>query len=490
MNAWMTLGLLTPEILVLVTALLVLTLDLVWRDGRRSWLPFLALTGTVLAIVATGAIFGRTEAILGEMMAVDDFALFFKLVALGATALVILGARHHIAQRARREGEFYFLLLSATLASMLATAATDLISLYLAFEFLSLASYVLVTYLRGDDFSVEGGIKYFLYGAVASAIMLYGMSLLYGAAGTTTLRGIASALTAGTGPLSALAIPTSIMLLAGFAFKIAIAPFHQWAPDAYEGAPTPVTAYLSVASKFTGFAVLMRVMVVGMGDFQPTWARVLGAFAIVSMVLGNLVALQQPNIKRMLAYSSIAHAGYVMVGFVTHGLNPVGFSGLNGVLVYAMVYLFTNVGLFLGVIAFENASNSTRIADYAGLFRRSPALACLVAYFLFSLTGIPFTGGMFAKIFVFGPAMQAGPFGLLLAGVGMVTSVVAAYYYLNVVRTMFFVSSPEEAPAVPMGRLVQVGLVVSAVVTLAIGVFPQPLVDLASRSVVVLGMVP
>lgn len=490
MNALTTLGLLSPEILLLATALVVLSLDLVWRGERRSLLPYLALAGTLLAALATLAIFGRRESILGEMMAVDDFALFFKLVALAATALVILGARRYVAERARREGEFYFLLLSATLASMLAAAATDLISLYLAFEFLSLASYVLVSYLRGDDFSVEGGIKYFLYGAVASAIMLYGMSLLYGAAGTTTLRGIAQALEHGGGPLTGLAIPISIMLLAGFAFKIAVAPFHQWAPDAYEGAPTPVTAYLSVASKMTGFAVLLRVMVVAMGDFQPTWARVLGTFAIVSMVLGNLVALQQPNIKRMLAYSSIAHAGYIMVGFVTHGLNPVGFTGLNGVLVYAMVYVFTNVGLFLGVIAFENATNSTKIADYAGLFRRSPALACLLCYFLFSLTGIPFTGGMFAKIFVFGPAMQAGPFGMLLAGVGVVTSVVAAYYYLNVVRTMFFVAAPDGSSTVPAGRLVQIGLVVSAVITLVIGVYPQPLVDLASRSVTVLGMLP
>ncbi|NLT43177.1 MAG: NADH-quinone oxidoreductase subunit N [Anaerolineae bacterium] len=491
MNALTTLGLLSPEILLLITALAVLTLDLIWHGERRTgWLPYLAVAGTLAAIVATLAIYGRGESILGEMMAADDFALFFKLVALSATALVILGARQHIAARARREGEFYFLLLSATLASMLATAATDLISLYLAFEFLSLASYVLVSYLRGDDFSVEGGIKYFLYGAVASAIMLYGMTLLYGATGTTTLRGIAEGLNRSAGPLASLAIPISIMLLAGFAFKIAIAPFHQWAPDAYEGAPTPVTAYLSVASKMTGFAVLLRVMVVGMGDFQPTWARVLGAFAIVSMVLGNLVALQQPNIKRMLAYSSIAHAGYIMVGFVTHGLDPVGFTGLNGVLFYAMVYVFTNVGLFLGIIAFENATDSTKIADFAGLFRRSPVLAISMCYFLFSLTGIPFTGGMFAKIFVFGPAMQAGPFGLLLAGIGVVTSVVGAYYYLNVVRTMFFVAGDASAPAVPVGRLVQIGLVAAAVVTLAIGVFPQPLVDLASRSAVVLGMLP
>ncbi|NPV07859.1 MAG: NADH-quinone oxidoreductase subunit N [Anaerolineae bacterium] len=488
MGALTTLGLLSPELLVLVGALVILTLDLVWKDDRRELLPYLALAVVVSAAVAALALFGQNDSLFSDMMVVDDFALFFKLVALGSAALVTLGARRHIAERALRTGEFYVLLLSATLASMLATAATDLISLYLAFEFLSLASYVLVSYIRGSDLSVEGGVKYFLYGAVASAVMLYGMSFLYGAARTTSLAGIAGALR-GSGPsLAWLAIPVSILLLAGFSFKIAIAPFHQWAPDAYQGAPTPVTAYLSVASKMTGFAVLMRVMVVAMGDLQPTWARVLGAFAIVSMVLGNLVALHQRDIKRMMAYSSIAHAGYIMVGFVTYSLDPSGFTGLNGVLLYAMVYLFTNVGLFLGVIAFEDATDSTAISDYAGLLRRSPFLAAVLAYFLFSLTGIPFTGGMFAKLFVFAPAVQAGPFGVLLAAVGVATSVVAAFYYLNVVRHMFFLPGGEGSTQVVVSGSVRTGMVLAAVVTLAIGVYPQPLVDLASRSVLILGL--
>jgi NADH:ubiquinone oxidoreductase subunit 2 (subunit N) len=227
-------------------------------------------------------------------------------------------------------------------------------------------------------------------------------------------------------------------------------------------------------------------MVVAMGDFQPAWARILGAFAIVSMILGNFVALQQTNIKRLLAYSSIAHAGYIMIGFVTYVLEPRAFNGLNGVLLYAAVYLFTNIGVFLGVIAFEDATGSTTIGDYAGLIRRSPSLAALLAYFFFSLTGMPLTGGMFAKLFVFAPAIQAGSFGFLLAVVGIFTSVVAAFYYLNVVRLMFFVPSGERSRlAVP--RSVQVGLAISAVVTLLIGVYPQPLINLASRSVLMLG---
>jgi NADH-quinone oxidoreductase subunit N len=292
------------------------------------------------------------------------------------------------------------------------------------------------------------------------------------------------------GPASSLrwlAVPTAVLLLAGLSFKIAIAPFHQWAPDAYEGAPTPYAAFLSVSSKMTGVAVLVRVMFVALGDFQPTWARVLGAFAIVSMVLGNFVALQQSNIKRLLAYSTIAHAGYIMVGVVTAVLAPRPFSGLNGVLLYGAAYLFTNVGVFLAVIAVEQASGSTTIADYAGMWRRSPLIAGLLAYLLLSLTGIPFSAGAFAKFFVFASAIQAGPFGLLLAVVGILTSVVAAFYYLNIVRYMFFQKGEGEAAFAVAGP-VKAALMITAVLTLAIGIYPQPLVSLASRSIVMLGM--
>jgi len=489
MPASEVLTLLSPELVVLVGIALVLALDLAWRDQPGRLLPFVALAVPVVAVGPVAALWGRRESLLSGMMAVDPFALYFKLILLGAAALVMLGSVRYFQTRAGRQGEFYLLLLLATLAAMLATSATDLISIYLAFEFVSLSCYVLVSYLRGSRLSSEAGLKYFLFGAVTSAVMLYGMSLLYGAAGTTSLEGIAKALRGPAASLRWLAVPTAVLLLAGFSFKIAIAPFHQWAPDAYQGAPTPVTAFLSVGSKMAGIAVLVRVMVVAMGDFQPAWARMLGAFAIVSMVLGNLVAAQQTDIKRMLAYSSIAHAGYIMVGFVTFVLDPAAFTGLNGVLLYAGVYLFTNIGAFLGVIAFEEATGSTTIADYEGLIRRSPFLAALLAYFLLSLTGMPFTGGMFAKFFVFAPAIQAGSFGFLLAAVGVATSIVAAFYYLNVVRLMFF-RTVEGANRLIIPGAVRVGLAIAAAATLLIGLYPQPLISLASRSVVMLGALP
>ena len=480
--------LISPELILLLGIATVLVLDLVLGAGHRAVLPYVALAAVVLAALAAALVWNRDEVLFSGMLAVDSFAVYFKLIALGATALVILGAKTTIEKRADRQGEFYLLLLFACLASMLATAAADLLSLYLAFEFLSLSSYVLVSYLRGSGVANEAGVKYFLYGAVTSAVMLYGVSLLYGATGTTNLSGIAAALAGPAASLRWLAIPTTVLLLAGFGFKTAIAPFHQWVPDVYEGAPTPVTAFLSVASKATGMAVLMRVMVIALGDFQPTWARILGAFAIVSMLLGNLVALQQSNIKRMLAYSSIAHAGYLTIGFVTYALVPRAFNGLNGVLFYLATYLFTNIGVFLAVIAVEEATGSTTISDYAGLWKRSPVVAVLMAYLLLSLTGMPVTGGMFAKLTVFGSAMQAGPFGYLLAGVGVITSVVAAFYYLNVVRYMFFVP-PADTQRQTFSRGVSVALAICAAATLVIGFFPQPFVDFASRSVLVLGAV-
>ena len=296
MDVTSTLLLLSPELLVLLGAATVLAMDLAWRDPPKRALSYVTLAVLVAVVVPVIALWGRQESILSGMMAVDPLALYFKLVACGSGALVVLGSVRYLEDRADRRGEFYLLLLLATLAIMLATSATDLISLYLAFEFLSLTSYVLVSYLRGSKASIEAGLKYFLYGAMAAALMLYGMSFLYGAAGTTSLEGIADSLRVSPTTLRWLAIPTVVLLLAGFSFKIAIAPFHQWAPDAYQGGPTPAVAFLSVASKMTGFAVLMRVMVIAMGDFQPTWARILGAFAIVSMVLGNLVALQQTEI--------------------------------------------------------------------------------------------------------------------------------------------------------------------------------------------------
>ncbi len=504
-----TFQLLSPELILLLTGIVVLIVDFAWQDGdlaaedseaegasghkKTVWVPALALIGLGAALVATILLWGRPPTTVLAMMAVDPFALFFKIIAIACVMLVILAAVPYLQDRTRYRGEFYALLVFAALAISLASSGTDLISVYLAMEFLSITSYVLAGYLRGDEKSNEAGIKYFLYGAVTSAAMLYGMSLLYGATGTTNLSQIALLLTTGQESIQWLAVAAIVPLLAGFAFKIVLSPFHQWAPDTYEGAPTPVTAFLSVGSKAAGFAILMRVFFTALPNFRWDigWMAFLMALSIISMALGNLIALRQTNIKRMLAYSSIAQAGYIVIGVICLVLNvESAFLGINGSLFYLFAYLFTNLAVFTVVIAFESATGSSEIADYRGLIKRSPVMAGVMLVGLLSLAGIPGTGGFLGKFFVFGAAIQFNTTQtLVLALVGVITSAIAAFYYLNVVRHMFFEPADEGAQplAVPVG--LKFGLVITAVGILVIGIYPQPFLDLATESIQMLGMV-
>jgi proton-translocating NADH-quinone oxidoreductase chain N len=315
--------------------------------------------------------------------------------------------------------------------------------------------------------------------------MLYGMSLLYGATGTTNLRGIAEALATG-GNLATfrwVVFPAIVMLLAGFGFKISLVPFHQWAPDVYEGAPTPITAFLSVGPKAAGFAVLLRTMLVALPDLQVDWIAVLAGISMVTMTLGNLVAISQRNIKRMLAYSSIAQAGYILIGLVS--VNPdlsQTINGVNGTLLYLLAYLFSNLGAFLAVIAFYHLAGSDQIRDYAGLARRSPWIAgCLVVFFM-SLVGLPPTAGFVGKLTVFSAAIQQGESRFYaLAIVGVLNSVLSLYYYFNVVRHMFFLPA-EEQTRKPIPAPLFAALIIALVMTLGIGLFPQPFFEFASRS--------
>jgi len=493
LNLGETLQLLSPELILLFTGVLVLVVDLAWRDeeAKTAWMPGLAVTGLAVALLATILLWGTPPTTVLAMMAVDPFALFFKGLALGTVILVILAAAPYLQERTPYRSEFYALLVFAGLAISLASASVNLISLYLSMEFLSITSYVLAGYLRDDMKSSEAGIKYFLYGAVTSAVMLYGMSLLYGATGTTDLAEIAALLGSGAG-MQDLAVAAIVLMLAGFAFKIVLAPFHQWAPDTYEGAPTPVTAFLSVGSKAAGFAILMRVLLLAMPAFRYDigWMAFLMALSIISMALGNLIALRQSNIKRMLAYSSIAQAGYIVIGFVSLALNvDSAFLGVNGSLFYLFAYLFTNLAVFMGVIAFETATGSVEIADFRGRAKRSPVVAGVMLVGLLSLAGIPGTGGFLAKFFVFGSAIQFNtPQTLTLAIVGVVTSVIAAFYYLNVVRYMFFEAADEDAGPLEVSPAFKVGMAIAAVGILVVGIYPQPFINLATQSIQMLGM--
>jgi NADH-quinone oxidoreductase subunit N len=501
-----TFQLLSPELILLLTGIVVLVVDLAWRDEASSggeapgarktiWVPALALIGLGAALLATILLWGTPPTTVLAMMAVDPFALFFKVIALVCVMLVILAAVPYLQDRTHYRGEFYALLVFAGLAISLASSGIDLISIYLAMEFLSITSYVLAGYLRDDLKSNEAGMKYFLFGAVTSAAMLYGMSLLYGATGTTNLSLISQLLMVGEESIQWLAVAALVPLLAGFAFKIVLAPFHQWAPDTYEGAPTPVTAFLSVGSKAAGFAILMRVFLTALPSFQFTasigWWALLMSLSIISMFLGNLIALRQTNIKRMLAYSSIAQAGYIIIGVIGLNLNvESAFLGVNGSLFYLFAYLFTNLAVFTSVIAFESATGSSEIADYRGLVKRSPVIAGVMLVGLLSLAGIPGTAGFLGKFFVFGAAIQIKTIHtLILALVGVITSAIAAFYYLNVVRQMFFEPAEEQAGPVALPAGLKVGLAVTAIGILVIGIYPQPFLDLATESIQMLGMV-
>jgi proton-translocating NADH-quinone oxidoreductase chain N len=313
--------------------------------------------------------------------------------------------------------------------------------------------------------------------------MLYGISLIYGLTGATNLTAIGKALLSPSSLAASapwLMLPAIVFMLAGFGFKIALVPFHQWSPDAYEGAPTPVAAFLSVGPKAAGFAVLIRVLLTALPAYQVDWVAILAGLSLVSMTFGNLVAIQQSNIKRMLAYSGIAQVGYIVVGLVSLGPQTLG---IPGVLLFILAYLFTNLGAFVAVVAFGHAAGSDEIADYAGLVRRAPFLAAAMVVFFMSLAGIPPTGGFLGKLFVFGAAIQKGSnLFLLLAVVGVINSVISLYYYFNVVRQMFFLPA-KEATSLYIPPSLVAAVAITMVMTLVMGLYPQPFIDLASRSV-------
>jgi NADH-quinone oxidoreductase subunit N len=496
LNQFLTL--LLPEIVLTAAAFVVLGLDLIWRGDqvRGRWLPWIAFLGVLLTLgatilvwpmagasglplaLATGQGFGGEAT---SMMALDGLALFFKLFTVLVLAIVGLSAGEYVRTHTPFRGEFYALMLLAGLAIMLASAATNLVMIYLSIEFLSITSYVLTGYLRDDPRSIEASIKYFIYGAVTSAVMLYGFSLIYGATGTTDLAAIATALSTGSVTVRWLVFPAMIMALAGLGFKIALVPFHQWSPDAYEGAPTPVTAFLSVGPKAAGFAVLMRFLLTALPGFQVDWAAVLAGIAIVTMSLGNLVALWQTNVKRLLAYSSIAQAGYMLIGLAALAPQAESWTtGLNGLLLYLFAYLFTNLGAFAVVIAVENRTGSANIPDFAGLIRRSPFLAVTMFIFLLSLIGIPPTGGFLGKLFVFGAAIQRQM--ILLAVVGIVNSVISVYYYYAIMRQMFFGAAGDAEPF-SVGSPLKAVVAVNVVMVLGIALYAEPFIRLATRSV-------
>jgi NADH-quinone oxidoreductase subunit N len=459
---------LAAEIATFALAVLVLVIGLITRGNahrRISWITFIGLLGVLglTFIAAPGGIFNQS-------FVQDPLALFAKRLFIVATLVSILGSMtfdHHVF--ARRSAEYHFAMLSSLVGMMMLASARDLVLLFVAFELMSIPLYVLTGFLKRDSAASEAALKFFLVGAVSSAIIAYGMSFLYGVTGSTGLDAIAPGLADGH-PLMVLGMT---ILLAGLSFKIAAFPFHMWAPDAYEAGSTPFVAWLAVAPKAAGFIAIIRLYVEGAGQTALIWVPMVAAVAGMTIVTGNLMAIPQQNIKRLLAYSGIAHIGYMLVGLAAFSS-----SGIAMMLFYLVAYLFGNMGAFLVVEAVARSESSEGIDAYKGLSQRSPLLALSMLIFLLSLGGIPFVAGFWAKLYVFWAAIERGLYGLVF--LGAVLTVVALYYYLLVARRMYIEAAPRPDP-VKVPALLGVAIFICLLGVVGIGVYPSPWVDMALR---------
>jgi NADH-quinone oxidoreductase subunit N len=458
-----------PELILAGVGMLILLVDAARPVRDQRFLAAAAMIGVLASAGVTVRQWFVPAAdeltVLGGMVAVDRYALFFRLVILGSAALALLLSSHYLARTGEGRGEFYALLLFASAGMTLLAAAADLIVVFLALEMLSLSLYVMAGFSWRRITSQEASMKYFLLGAFSSAFFLYGIAMAYGATGTTSIGGIADALDGGLGGL-ALPLAAAGLLAVGFAFKIAAVPFHMWTPDVYQGAPTPVTAFMAAGTKVAGFAALIRVAHVALGSVGWELRAGLVALSAVTMVVGSILAIAQDDVKRMLAYSSIAHAGFVLVGVAAGNQ-----AGISGSMFYLAAYAAMIVGSFgVVILVSRTGEERTSLRSYRGLGRQSPILGALLTLFLLSLAGIPPTAGFMAKFLVFGAAVQAGLEGLVI--VAVLASVVAAFFYLRVI-VVTYMEEPEADAAVAGGAAPGWALAGAAVATVALGVFPS-----------------
>ncbi len=472
---------LIPELFLFCVSLVVLGVDLFSKRRSVSLPAYLSMAG----LVVTGFLLYKFQGgrLWEGMFVSDSFAYFFKIIILGAAFCAIGSSFGTVGRMTHHRGEYFSLILFSTVGMMFLVSARELITLYIGLELTTIPLFVLAAYIKSSRASSEAGLKYMIIGAASSAILLYGFSIIYGLTGTTYIPEVTINLSiywlsfGEIGPAFSVAL---MMIIAGLTFKLAIVPFHMWAPDVYEGAPTPITAFLSVGSKAAALAAFARIfcgMFVAFADdvMQPRdWGNMVAFLAAVSMILGNVVAIRQTNIKRMLAYSSIAQAGYIMVGVVATST-----LGIASISYYAFAYLLANMGAFAVVTVFADRSGSEKIADYAGLARSSPVLAFLLAIFLLSLAGIPPLAGFLAKYYVFAAAIEAGYTWLVI--LALLTAVISLYYYANVIRLMYMVHEPNPhhiVPGFPAGLV----LALTGVGVVLVGILPQSILELALRA--------
>lgn len=481
-------GTILPEGIVIITLVGVLVGDLIFGRSSKSWLPYMAIIGLLASIVALYLAWDSPHPIgfLNSFNS-DNLSIVFRAIIALSTAVTILMSIRYVEQTGTSLAEFIAIMLTATLGGMFLCGANELVMIFISLEMLSISSYLMTGYMKRDPRSNEAALKYLLIGASSSAIFLYGVSLLYGlSAGETALDAIATKIAAANGGESLGLAIALVFVIAGIAFKISAVPFHQWTPDVYEGSPTPVVAFLSVGSKAAGFALAIRLLVTAFASVGEEWHFVFTALAILSMVLGNVVALAQTSMKRMLAYSSIGQAGFVMIGLVA-GTD----AGYSSMVFYLLVYLFMNLGAFACIILFALRTGTDKISEYAGLYQKDPLLTLALSICLLSLGGIPPLAGFFGKIYLFWAGWQAELYGLVI--LGLVTSVVSIYYYIRVVKMMVVKEPQEMSDAVknypqirwnlPGMRPLQVGIVLTLIATSLAGILSNPLFTLANDSV-------
>ena len=468
--------LLMPELVITLTLLIVLVFDL-FDSISKTVLGWMTIVGAAIALWVSIQMHlaGTVGTQFNEMFKVDNFSLFFNIIFLVSTILVTLISMSYLDRGDRKQGPYYLLILLATLGMMLMAAGNELIIVFLGLELMSLSLYVLAGYFRESPASSEAGMKYLLLGAFASAFFLYGIALIYGGAGTTSVPEIAQAITADD--KSPLLLAGMFLLVVGFGFKVAIVPFHQWAPDVYEGAPTTIAAFISAGPKAAGFAAFLRIFMEALPNLQGEWSGVLILLAMLTMTVGNVIAIAQTNIKRMLAYSSIAHAGYVLIG-----LAAANNEGISSAMLYLLVYCVMNIGAFGAIIlAKTEDGESLMISDYAGLGLRKPLLAMFMTIMLLSLAGFPPTAGFVGKFYIFKAAVGAGHIWLVI--IGAVNTAISAFYYLRVVVTMYMREPEEELEFSPYASTLVVGLILAAVGVLLIGILPSLMLTPAQNSV-------
>lgn len=468
-----------PVLIVMAAGSLGMVIDLFTPDGKKGWAVWLAAIGLLLALAQNIALWnGNYETFIPQngvaMVVMDNFAVFLNATFLLTGLLVIPLSRSYLQRTGLENPEYYMLLLFSISGMMLMGMANDLILVFLALEVLSIPLYIMCGMLWPRQESEESAMKYFLLGAFSSAIFVFGIALVYGATTTTAIPLIFDSVAANG--LNAMIVTGLAFLMVGAGFKVAAVPFHMWTPDVYEGAPTPVTAFMSVGAKVAGFAALLRVLVLALPQASGEWVTAVAVLSTLTLIIGNVVAIRQGNIKRMLAYSSIAHAGYILIAVAAAADNP---AGVSSALFYMFAYLFTNLGAFGIVIALERSYNEGNLLDdFKGLAKRHPWLSLAMAYFMLSLTGIPPTGGFSAKFYVFGAAIEAELYWLVL--IGVITSVISGYYYLRVVYLMYMFDGEGQLIT---GRALQFAVFVMAISTLVLGLFPEGLFNLTASAV-------